>query len=60
MDTTQIQRYARQLYEAQGAKAIPEAAQKAIKFERSEDTEQAQIWRKIEAALLLIHGPRHS
>jgi hypothetical protein len=33
MDATQIQRYARQLYEMQGAKAIAEAAHKAQAFE---------------------------
>jgi len=60
MDTTQVQRYARQLYEVQGAKAIAEAAQKALQFEHSNDPEQAEIWRRIEAALILINGPRHS
>jgi hypothetical protein len=60
MDTTQVQRYARQLYEVQGAKAIAEAAQKALQFEHSNDREQAEIWRRIEAALILINGPRHS
>ena len=60
MDATQIQRYARQLYEMQGAKAIPEAAHKALAFEKNNDTEQAQTWRRIEAALIEIRGPRNS
>jgi dipeptidase len=60
MDTTQVQRYARQLYEVQGAKAIAEAAQKAQQFEHNNDREQAEIWRRIEAALILINGPSHS
>ena len=60
MDTTEVQRYARQLYDVHGAKAIAEAAQKASKFEHSNDREQAEIWRRIEAALILLNGPRHS
>jgi hypothetical protein len=60
MDATQIQRYARQLYEVQGAKAIAEAAHKAQTFEKNNDTEQAETWRRIEAALLALRGPRHS
>jgi hypothetical protein len=34
METANIQAYARQLYEAQGPKAIAEAAQKAASYER--------------------------
>jgi hypothetical protein len=60
MDATQIQRYARQLYEVQGAKAIADAAHKALAFEMNNDTEQAQTWRRIEAALIEIRGPRNS
>jgi len=60
MDTMEIQRYARQLYEAQGAKAIAEAAQKALKFEHNKDWKQAETWRRIEAALIVLRGPHHS
>jgi hypothetical protein len=60
MDATQIQRYARQLYEVEGAKAIAEAAHKAQACERNNDKEQAETWRRIEAALLELRGPRHS
>ena len=60
MHTTQIQDYARQLLEAHGAKATAEAAQKAVAFEKSGDKEQAQTWRQIEAALLLMRGARQS
>ena len=60
MDAIQIQRYARQLYEVQGAKAIAEAAHKAQAFERNNDKEQAQTWRRIEAALLQLRGPHNS
>jgi hypothetical protein len=60
MQATQIQDYARQLLEAHGDKAIAEAAQKAAAFEKAGDKEHAQTWRRIEAALLLMHGPRQS
>src|SRR6476646_5483481 len=42
MDTTDVQRYARQLYDVRGAKAIAEAAQKALKFEHNNDRQQAE------------------
>jgi hypothetical protein len=58
MDATKIQDYARQLLEAHGAKAIAEAAQKAAVCERAGDKEHAQTWRRVEAALLLMQGPR--
>ena len=60
MEATQIQIYARQLYEAEGAKAIAKAAQKAMTFERNNDREQAQAWRRIEAALMQMRGPRET
>jgi len=60
MHTTEIQEYARQLLEAHGAKATAEAAQKAIAFEAAGDKEQAQTWRRVEAALLLMRGPRQT
>jgi diphthamide biosynthesis methyltransferase len=60
MHATQIEEYARQLLEEHGAKATAEAAQKAVTFESAGDKEQAQTWRRIEAALLLMRGPRQS
>jgi len=60
MDASEIQRYARQLYEVQGPKAIAEAAHKALAFEKNNDKEQAETWRRIEAALIELRGPRHS
>ena len=60
MEATQVQLYARQLFEAQGTKAIAAAAEKAARFERSGDAEQAQALRRIEAALLLMRGPRET
>jgi hypothetical protein len=57
MQATQTHIYARRLLETQGWKAIAEAAQKARGYERSNDVEQAQAWRRIEAALLNMRGP---
>jgi hypothetical protein len=57
MQATEIQDYARRLFEAHGTKAIAEAAQKACVHEQKGDKEQAQTWRRIEAALLLMRGP---
>jgi hypothetical protein len=60
MDATRIQTYARQLYEAQGAKAIAEAGRRAADYERQGESDEAQTWRRIEAALMLLRGPRES
>jgi hypothetical protein len=60
MDTVDIQDYARRLLEAHGLKAISEAAQKAFAFERQGDQQQAQTWRRIEAALIQMRGPHVS
>jgi hypothetical protein len=60
MEIAHIQTYARQLYEAQGARAIAEAAQKAAAYEKRGKTEEAQTWRGIEAALMQLRGPRES
>jgi hypothetical protein len=55
--TSRIHDYARQLLEVHGAQAIVEAAQKATKFEREGENDQAQTWRQIEVALKLMRGP---
>jgi len=60
MNATQIQDAARRLREAHGDKATAEAAQKAVDCERAGDRDQAEIWRRIEAALLAMRGPRQS
>lgn len=60
MKETEIHDYARQLLEAHGAPAVAEAAQKAWFFERQGDSEQAETWRHIEAALKLMRGPHES
>jgi hypothetical protein len=60
MNTPDISAVARHLFETQGAKALAEAAQKATSSEKEGDEEQAKFWRRVEAALLEIRGPRQS
>jgi hypothetical protein len=60
MDAVDIQAHARKLLEAYGAKAVVEAAQKARMFEEQGQREEAQTWRRIEAALLQLRGPHVS
>jgi hypothetical protein len=57
MSEIDIQDYARQLLEAHGDKAVAEAALKASTFEKEGNTEDAETWRRIEAALKLMRGP---
>jgi hypothetical protein len=45
---------------AHGDMAVVEAAQKARSFEESSQTEEAEVWRGIEAALKLMRGPHAS
>jgi hypothetical protein len=59
MQATEIQQHAPKLYEAHGAKAIAEAAQKAAALERTRDA-SARDWRRIEAALRQMQGPRET
>lgn len=54
----EIEEHARKLMEVQGPKAIAEAAQKARAFEEEGAEEQASTWRKIEAAMIRLQGPR--
>lgn len=60
MEADQIIDYARQLFEAHGNGAIAEAAQKAAALEQQGEREQAETWRRIEAALKLMCGPHAS
>jgi hypothetical protein len=60
MQEIEIHDYARQLLEAHGDKAVAEAAQRACDFERKGDSEQAETWRHIEAAMKLMRGPHES
>jgi hypothetical protein len=60
MREIEIHDYARQLLEAHGARAIAEAAQKAISLEQQGDFERAKDWRHIEDAIKLMRGPHQS
>ncbi len=55
-----VQDYARQILEAHGPKAVAEVAQKAVACEAKGDTEQAVVWRQVEAALQEMLGPHAS
>ncbi len=60
MNAADISALAHQLFARQGAKAIAEAAQKSESFEKAGDTEQAQMWQRVEAVLREMRGPRQS
>ncbi len=60
MHTIEIQEHARKLLDAHGDKAVLEAAQKARELEEAGDSEQAEAWRRIEAALMQMRGPHAS
>jgi hypothetical protein len=60
MNTPDASAVARHLFETQGAKAIVEAAQKATSLHDAGDEEQAKFWRRVEAVLREIRGPRQS
>ena len=60
MNATEIQTHARKLFEAEGPKAIVEAARRAARLEAQDDHERARVWRRIEAALVLMRGPRET
>ena len=60
MTKTDVSAIARSLFESQGAKAIAEAAQKADRFDKAGDREQAETWKRVESALRDMRGPRQS
>ena len=60
MNASDISGLARHLFEAHGAKAIAEAAHKAVSFEDAGDKEQAKFWRRVEAVVLEMRGPKES
>ena len=57
MNAMDISTLARELFAAQGAKAIAEAAQKAESCRQAGDGEQAKIWERVEGALRELRGP---
>jgi hypothetical protein len=60
MNRPDISTLARHLFETQGAAAIAQAAQKADAYADDGDEEQANLWRRVEAALREMRGPRQS
>jgi hypothetical protein len=60
MQESEVYDYARQLLEAHGDKAVAEAAQKACALEQQGESENAETWRHIEAALKLMRGPHET
>jgi hypothetical protein len=60
MRATQIQDYARRLLDAYGSRAAAEAAQKAVAAEKAGDKEQAETWKRVEAALMVMRGAGQS
>jgi hypothetical protein len=52
--------YARQLLEAHGDGAVAEVAEKACACEQRGEAEDAESWRRIEAAMKLMRGPHAS
>jgi len=57
MTELQVHDYARQLLDARGDKAVSDAAHKAQSCEADGHRDEAEVWRKIEAALKLMRGP---
>lgn len=54
---TEIHDYARQLLDTHGDRAIAKVAQRACACEQEGETDQAETWRHVEAALKLMRGP---
>lgn len=60
MKAVDVQEHARKLLAAHGDKAVAEAAQKAAEMEKLGRADDANDWRQIEKALMLMRGPRES
>jgi hypothetical protein len=60
MDEINIHDYARQLLDAHGAQAVVEAARKARDCAQQGENEQAETWRRVQAALKEMRGPHVS
>jgi len=60
MRMEEIEQHATQLFAAIGPKAIATAAQRAHDAEQTGAVDDAANWRKIEARLLEMRGPRQS
>jgi len=60
MEESEVHVFARQLWSQRGQKAIAEAAHKAAEFEKKRNREEAGHWRRIEAILMQMQGPRQT
>lgn len=60
VSAAKIDERARQLWEAHGAKAIAEVADHVRASTASGNAAEAETWRRIEAALIAMRGPRAS
>ena len=60
MDMNEIHDYARRFLGTHGDKAAAEAAQKVMECEKVGDKEQAEDWRRIQAAIQQMRGPHAS
>jgi hypothetical protein len=60
MQSIDVNGYARKLLRAHGDKAEMEAAQKAAECERNGDDDQASTWRRVQATIKTMRGPRSS
>jgi hypothetical protein len=58
MHAVEIAEQARLMMSALGPRAIAEAARKAQELERQGHDAEAEDWRRIEAALVQLAGPR--
>lgn len=58
MHALEIQKQAQSLMSALGTKAIAEAAKRAVQYEGEGRTSEARDWRRIEAAMIQMAGPR--
>lgn len=60
MNTADVTAIAHHLMDTHGAKAMAEAARKAASFETAGDSEQGKFWRRVEATVSELRGPRES
>ena len=60
MQTSEIENYARQLFDELGPRAIAVAARRATEAKESGNEGESDKWRRIEQALLNMRGPHES
>lgn len=60
MDISKVNEYARTLYNAHGDKAEYEAAQRQKQHEEAGETDEAETWRSVRAAIRQMRGPGQS